>query len=460
MPSIAYTFAVRSRRTRFVGGRVPNLLSITLLSAMLLSTAWTSAAFAQSVPPASPANPPTSTPATPAVPSAPPAASVAMMRSDPKVREMKMEISLYGSSDANPNRRLTPGQSVPSNYQSTPYRLSGSTKIAIPVLLRTSWCDTDFTTLDARVTIDGLQTRLDPATVFTRTSAGPEANLVFPIQPQNQQGQNEIRTTAVWRVQRWDLDVDEVMAARSTWPRKWDAKFDRYLQKEPGIDPTNPNLFQVADGATPGGARSASPFIAARNAVAAVASRFKAISGGTSEFGPDGSLRGIAFSPDNTAWGVEAGRGSPVELCATCVAGLRAIGIPARLLYCIDEDGETSTQRTRSKFRFIGEFFLNDIGWVPFDPVEMRMKGIATRMKNGPIKGFANIDSLQNCTPFAFKIVPDGFDRADRYAIWGWRAPGVSVDTNYAVSRITLNDSSRGNGKVPSMPAPVGDEGP
>jgi hypothetical protein len=445
--------------TKSLSSRVRHLVLVSPCAASLLATALPSLSLAQNVPPASPAAP-TTTPVAPSAPTPPPAASVAMMRSDPKIREMKLEDSLYGASSAKPSRRLTPGQQVPTGYQSTPYRFGPQSKIAFPVLLRTSWCDTDFTTLDARITIDGMQTRLDPATVFTRSSTGPEANLVFPIQPQNTQGQNEIRTTAVWRVQRWELDVDENMAARSTWPRKWDAKLERYLQKEFGIDPTIPAVLTIADGATPGGARSASPFIAARNAVAAIAGRFKSISGGTSEFCPDGSLRGIAFSPDNTAWGVEAGRGSPIELCATCVAGLRAIGIPARMVYCIDEDGQTQSQQTRSKFRFIGEIFLNDIGWIPFDPMEMRMKGIATRMKNGPIKGFANVDGLEDCTPFAFKIVPDGYERADRYAVWGWRAPGVSVDSNYAITRITLTDSSRGNGKVPSMPAPVGDEGP
>ncbi len=401
-------------------------------------------------------------PGTPAPPTLAPQASIAMVRSDPKVRQMQLEISLYGTYQTTPQQptQLQPGQSQPAGYQSTPFRLRGTTKIAVPVLLRTSWCDTDFSTLDARVMVDGFQSKLDPATVFTRNASGPEALLVYGINPQNSAGQNEIRVSASWQVQRWELSVDENIAARSTWPRKIDPKFNRYLGPEPGMDPTNPLVLRIADGATAGGARAASPFIAARNAVAAIAAGFKSVTGGTSDFGPDGALRGIGFSPDGISWGLDAGRGSPVEICATCVSGLRAIGIPARLVYCIDEGDETPQGDAKSKFRFIGEFFLSDIGWIPFDPMQMRMKGIATRRGNGPITGFANVDGLETCTPFAFRTVPDGYDRADRFALWGWNARGASINEYSAMSRVVLRDSSRGNGKVPSMPAPVGDDGP
>jgi hypothetical protein len=57
--------------------------------------------------------------------------------------------------------------------------------------------------------------------------------------------------------------------------------------------------------------------------------------------------------------------------------------------------------------------------------------------------------------------VPDGFQRADRYAAWGWNlGPGSSIDSQYAISRIKLNETSRGNGKVKSMPAPLTDQAP
>jgi len=434
------------------------------LLAVLTSSAITLAATTVQARSTPAQTPPTGTPSpgTPTPPAPMPQASIAMMRSDPKVRQMQLEISLYGTYQTTPQQptQLQPGQPQPAGYQNTPFQLRGTTKIAVPILIRTSWCDTDFSTLDARVMVDGFQSKLDPATVFTRTASGPEALLVYGIKPQNSAGQNEIRVSARWQLQRWELSVDENLAARSTWPRKVDPKFNRFLGPEPGMDPTNPLVLRIADGATNGGARSASPFVAARNAVAAIAAGFKSVTGGTSDFGPDGALRGISFSPDGISWGLDAGRGSPVEICATCVAGLRAIGIPARLVYCIDEGDETPQGTAKSKFRFIGEFFLNDIGWIPFDPMQMRMKGIATRRGNGPIRGFANVDDLETCTPFAFRTVPDGYDRADRFALWGWNARGATINEYTAMSRIVLSDSSRGNGKVPSMPAPVGDDGP
>ena len=48
---------------------------------------------------------------------------------------------------------------------------------------------------------------------------------------------------------------------------------------------------------------------------------------------------------------------------------------------------------------------------------------------------------------------------ADRYALWGWKG-GVEANADRAVSRIGFDDSGRGSGKVPQMPAPVSDEAP
>lgn len=383
----------------------------------------------------------------------PVSASVAMVRSDPKLSQVRLEISLYGSRAANPSYQ---GPQSATVYP--PFRLPSGAQIAIPVITRTSWCDTDFTVLDARFALDGRETRLEAGRAFTRASTGVEALVLLPI-PATQSAYNEIRSTVVFMTQRWELTVDESMAARATWPRSWPSSVDRFLAKETGIDPSDAAIKTCAEQATAGGPRSVSPFIAARNAIVGVVKRWKSLSGGTSEFGPDQSLRGIRFSSDGV-YGIGVGRGSNVELAVTCVSALRSIGLPSRVVYCLYEDGENVRGKSRTKFRFICEFYLPDVGWVPFDPAEMRLQGVTTRAIQGPVKGFANVSDLEDTLPIAFRPVPEGYEQADRIAAWGWKAPGASIDSSFAISRMYLDESGRGNGKVKSMPAPVGDDAP
>ena len=104
----------------------------------------------------------------------------------------------------------------------------------------------------------------------------------------------------------------------------------------------------------------------------------------------------------------------------------------------------------------ICEFFLPNIGWIPFDPMMMRQH---TAGGMAAIRGFANIPDIQEALPLAYLTVPKGYEKADRVALWGWKR-GLQVDEPTAVTRIGFDDSGRGNGKVPSMPAPVSDEVP
>lgn len=404
---------------------------------------------------APPTAPPTATPVPPpVVQNAPP--SLAMTRSDPKIEDVRLDISLYGSEAALPTARQLDKEG--NTVRSAPYRLGSGAHIGIPVITRTSWCDTDFTQLDTRVYTDGRETILDPATTYRKLGAGVEAIIDIPVPASNEIGYNEIRARLIYKVQLWELDVDEGMAARSTWPRSWGTAFDRYLGGDNFIIPTDPAIKSCAEGSTPGGARSVSPFYAARNAVVAILARWKSVSGGTSELGPDSTLRGIRTSPDGY-FGIGVQRGSAVELAVTCVAAVRAIGIPSRVVYCLTEDGDNARGKSQTKFRYICEFYLKDVGWIPFDPIEMRGSGATSRLTNGPLKGFANVDDIETALPIALRPIPDGYAQADRIACWGWIAPGARIDSSYAISRMYLDFTGRGNGKTPRMPAPAGDEG-
>lgn len=370
------------------------------------------------------------------------AAPSAMVRSDPRITEVRIEVDLFS---VVPTNIVDDARVVGQSFHMR------NIEVAVPVLQRTSWCDTDFANLDSHAWVDGLELKFDRSKIFRKPSSGQQGLLIFSLDT----GRNDfaqLRTQATFRVQRWDVDVDERAAAAVTWPREWPTESRAFLEREFGVDPTDESIRALAEGASPGGPRAVTPFFAARNAVVAVLARWKSLTGSTGERNPDRSLRGFAFS--SGAWGLGAGRGTALELCATCIASIRSIGIPARMVHGLrTESGGRDASRV--EFYTFGEFLLPGVGWVPFDPLEMRSSGAATKSGSAPIKGFANVTRLKEVLPLAYQLVPEGYQRADRYALWGARFGGGTVEADGATSRIVLQETSRGNGTPKSMPAPV-----
>ena len=376
------------------------------------------------------------------------AAPQAMMRSNPRVSEIRLEVNLY-SVAATTVGGLSTGRVAAFRMQNV--------EVAMPVMLRSTWCDTDFDKVAVRSWIDGGEINLDAAQVFKRNADSAEGVFAFNMHTERN-GFAELRVQATYLVQRWDVTVDEGAAAAVTWPRTWPAGTSRFLAKEPGIDPTNTDIMQCAESASPGGSRAVTPFYAAKNAVIAILTRWKAMVGGSGDRNADRSLRGISFS--SGAFGLSVGRGSQLELAAACVAAVRSVQIPARIVYGLSVDGKNGASSVIN-FRFICEFYLPTIGWVPFDPLEMRSQGAASRAGRGSIKGFANVSDLSDVLPLGLQITPVGYEKADRFAIWGWRGvSAANVDSENATTRIRLETTSRGNGKTKSMPVPMIDPVP
>lgn len=420
-------------------------LTLLAAAAMILSPLGEAKTFAQ----------------TPAAAAVPPSA---MMRSKPKIDDIRLEVELFQQAPVDPQTGAVTvnGQGYgATNVKTSPTYVGSGVSIAVPVIVRTSWCDTDFTKGMASAVVDGFEQPQDPATCFSRVPGTAEAQLRFDARFQRGSAEG-VLFKAAYQVQRWELQVDEGMAARSTWPREWPSGMDRFLKAEFGINPAIPAVKACAEGATKGGPRSVTPFMAAKYAVHAIAGRWRAGSSNTSIYGQKGALRGVNFTDLNQPWGLEAGGGTPIELAATCVAGLRSIGIPSRVVFCLIEKNQSgprnSPRASSNQFRFICEFFIPDVGWVPFDPVIVRQQSTIDPAKN-PVKGFANVPDIEKALPLAYALVPEGYQKADRFALWGWKS-GLGVDESRAVSRIEFDSSGRGNGKVPTMPAPVSDEAP
>jgi len=111
------------------------------------------------------------------------------------------------------------------------------------------------------------------------------------------------------------------------------------------------------------------------------------------------------------------GHGSPHDLLCVCIAMLRAAGIPARPVIGIEERPGDSPDT----FVSWGECHLPDVGWIPFDPDELRGQGIRTKDVRQPWSEFGTMDELNERIPLSFFFMPPaGLETPQYPAVWGW----------------------------------------
>ena len=101
------------------------------------------------------------------------------------------------------------------------------------------------------------------------------------------------------------------------------------------------------------------------------------------------------------------GKGTPPELLAVCIATLRAAGIPARPVIGIHDgsQGPGSPRSSRESLCAWGEFKLQGVGWVPFDPWVMRSASLKQADVHRRWRAFGTISDL-NRRPAMFVGFP------------------------------------------------------
>jgi hypothetical protein len=143
---------------------------------------------------------------------------------------------------------------------------------------------------------------------------------------------------------------------------------------------------------------------------------------------------------------------SPHDLVCVCVATLRAAGIPARPVIGVQESrwGRNSENSDAAEIVSWAEFYLPGAGWVPFDPMAMRGKALVNRRVQDPWPEFGSLDDLNRRIPLAYHFVPPGAQVApDIPALWGW-GEGGRTTMNWADQYIYISIISRGRGVVDS----------
>lgn len=145
---------------------------------------------------------------------------------------------------------------------------------------------------------------------------------------------------------------------------------------------------------------------------------------------------------------LKEGLGSPHDLATVTVAGLRAGGIPARLVIGLDN---TQAGRARAKpdkpvLHTWVEFCLVDPGngkeiWIPVDPVKLR--GVSSRAPglDRDWRYFGSHESLADLIPLAFQFHPPTTVVAHGSpCLWGW---STTPQTLTAVQTMNFQVTSR-----------------
>ena len=97
-----------------------------------------------------------------------------------------------------------------------------------------------------------------------------------------------------------------------------------------------------------------------------------------------------------------SGIGTQADVVAVSVALLRAAEIPARPVIGIVDEGEKDEHLVAW-----GEYYLPDVGWVPFDPAQMASRSMGHLKAADPYPGFGGVRGLNERVPFAYEFVPE-----------------------------------------------------
>lgn len=244
------------------------------------------------------------------------------------------------------------------------------------------------------------------------------------------------RWDVTYRMQSFSSRVDERGAASIAWPREWPKEVADGLRPQLYIESDDPIFKQTVERVAGGDLRLVPPYYAAKDLVRYCINELT-VNGNGVRRGRAGVLHGMEVVGARRA--AREQLGSEHDLVCVCVAVLRAAGIPARPVIGIEED-----KHGRNTLVSWAEFYLPEAGWIPFDPEQMRGKGMHRPVQD-PWPEFGTMDDLNERVPLAYGFMPQRSVQSPMNpAVWGWDPrPSGSPDAEQMV-RITV--SGRGAG--------------
>lgn len=239
-----------------------------------------------------------------------------------------------------------------------------------------------------------------------------------------------------WPVISFSSSIDEVVAARATWPRTWPAEALPYLAPSAFIASDGEEYKAFVERVTQGDLRNVPIYLAAKDLVRAAILEHRNVDPRFVYSEQEGVVRGFDLQESR-----DRGRGSKsrqqrrnatsADLVANCVAVLRAAGIPARPVIGLQSGSIINPAVVSTDVRFVawGEFYLPGAGWVPFDPNLMRGTSMRHTAVHKPWRFFGTIEHLNRRAAIAYAFAPSANGVLSTYPCgWSLNLSGITAN--------------------------------
>ncbi len=313
-----------------------------------------------------------------------------------------------------------------SQYEMTQqrfYSLSDA-PIVMPVIFQGTFSTVQSDSLAARLWLEG---REDPGIrERTRLDGGYPFGTQLAVLPIQSFTGRSVRWLLAFQVKSWSSRLaDEAAAAEVAWPQEFPAEVADGLGPQLFVESDDPIFAAAVQDAAGGKLRLVPPYLAAKDLVRYCLNKIR-LSGSGENRGAFGVLQGLRIQGAREA--ARTGIGGPHDLVCACVATLRAAGIPARPVIGLHEEPLDQRSRPasgggRGRVEFVSwaEFYLPETGWVPFDPVAMRGKGVLTMDVRRPWPEFGTLEDLNRRVPLAYHFMPPAtVESPQNPSVWGW----------------------------------------
>ncbi len=312
--------------------------------------------------------------------------------------------------------------------------------IVMPVIFQGTYSTVAADSLRARLWLGGPEdTSLAQR---TRLDDGYPFHTQLAVIPVKSFAGKSLRWQLGYHVQVWSSRLtDEAAAASVAWPRTWPAEVLDGLRPQMFIESDDPIFSETVERVSKGQLRLVPPYLAAKDLVRYCINEIR-VSGDGVNRGNMGVLRGLEVTGARQT--ATAGLGGPHDLVCVCVAMLRAAGIPARPVIGV----QTSKQgrvRGRPVFASWAEFYLPDVGWIPFDPLVMRGKGLRSLDVRKPWAEFGTMKNLNRRIPLAYHFIPPAsVESPQNAAVWGWDPRPGGDPSSEQIIKFEVKSKGRG----------------
>lgn len=395
-------------------------LPASTFACALVATLALGVAPQSATPPAAPATPPT----TPL--SAPQVLPRAIVRHDPKMYDIKYEVVIAAFPNTDQAALQIAGLAfvLPIVFDSPSSRID-------PQSMRTEmWFDSrQDKQLSERAKIEG----------------NKHLGQSWAVLPIGRFQGSTIRWNVSFRAQAWSTAVDDAVLNKATWPREWPKEVADALKPQLGIESDSAIVQAAVRKAVGENPRLLPPYAVAKEVIRTILVGFRGVQSDAMERRGIGRVVGMRLVGAAEAMTNE--QGSTHDVVCACVAALRAAGIPARAVVGIGEVRRSNGINRSTKTTFVswGEFFLSEVGWVSFDPDELRGKAVRQLKLDEAWPGIGTLDDLNERIVLSYSFMPEGLAPPAFPAGWSFFG-NVGVLSNSLETYISLQMISRGKG--------------